>query len=57
MIHGNTDSRTYKIRRRMAVMADGRCLMCPPHRGENGWNRNVRWIDGQPVKRKGKAVK
>lgn len=58
MINGGNYSTVVKRERLAAIMeASGRCPHCPPHRGENGYGRHVRWIDGKPVKRKGKAVK
>lgn len=55
--YGNADNRANKERVNKDRLDQGDCTHCPPRRGENPSRRHVRWIDGQPIKRKNKEQK
>ncbi len=37
---GKPDTPSERKRIAKALVAEGRCPLCPPHRGENSWHRH-----------------
>lgn len=55
--HGDGMSRIVKINRRQRLIGEGHCTRCPVHDGENYVRRDVRFVAGRMVDRKGKERK